>query len=93
MTAKATSRVDKMGRIVIPAHIRKELLLNTGTVVTIAVDSNGAMRVEPMNERRCSICGESVEAAHRIPVTVGPYEKFVCVHCANAISRAGKAVR
>lgn len=90
MKVKATSRVDKQGRIVIPVQIRKELLLDTGSIVTIAMDHQGAIRVEPMNERRCSICGESVEAAHRIPITVGPNVKYVCVHCANAITMAKK---
>lgn len=90
MRAKTTSRIDKLGRIVIPAHFRRELVLNPGTVVTIAIDDDGTMRVEPLKERRCSICGESVESANRIPVTIGPNEKFVCVNCASVIRKATK---
>ena len=93
MKAKATSRVDGQGRIVVPANIRKELGLATGSVVTISLDNQGMIRVEPMNERRCAICGESVEAAHRVPVRVGHYEKNVCVNCAKIISQSGKAVK
>lgn len=90
MKAKATSRVDGQGRIVIPAKFRNEIGLKTGSVVTLTMDEGGTIRMEGMNERRCSICGESVEAAHRVPVKVGPYEKFVCVHCANVIGKAVK---
>lgn len=88
MKQKATSRVDGQGRIVIPVGVRKELNLKTGSVVTISLDDQGTILVEAMNERRCSLCGESVEASKRVPVKVGPYEKFVCVHCAKTISNA-----
>lgn len=92
MKAKATSRVDGQGRIVIPANIRNTLGLKTGSVVTVSLDHQGMIRVEPMYERRCAICGESVEAAHRVPVKIGPNEKDVCVACAKVIGRAVQEV-
>ena len=93
MKSKATSRVDGQGRIVVPANIRKDLGLKTGSIVTVTLDHQGMIRVEPMCERRCAICGESVEASHRVPVKVGPFEKDVCVRCAKIISQAEKAVK
>ena len=93
MKAKAISRVDGQGRIVIPANIRNTLSLKTGSVVTVSLDHQGMIRVEPMNERRCAICGESVEASNRVTVKIGPHEKDVCVNCAKVIGQAEKAVK
>lgn len=87
---KATSRVDGQGRIVVPASIRKEMGLETGSIVTLTLDDEGTVRVEAMNERRCSVCGKSVEAASRVLVN----GKFVCHRCADAIvQEAKKAVK
>lgn len=93
MKAKAISRVDGQGRIVIPANIRNTLGLKTGSVVTVSLDHQDMIRVEPMYERRCAICGESVEASNRVTVKIGPDEKDVCVNCAKVIGQAEKAVK
>lgn len=87
---KSTSRVDGQGRIVVPANIRKEMCLDTGSVVTLTLDDEGTCRVEAMTERRCSVCGKSVEAASRFQLK----GKYICNRCVKAIvQEAQEAVK
>lgn len=81
---KSTSRVDGQGRIVVPANIRKEMGLDTGSIVTLILDDEGTCRMEAMSERRCSVCGKSVEAAARVQLK----GKYICNRCVKAIKEA-----
>lgn len=86
MATKTIRRVDDLGRIVLPSHIRKALNLNPGNHVSVDLDEDGIIRVVPVEER-CSICGESVEEKHHTKVKIGANEKCVCFHCAQTIAR------
>ena len=85
MKAKATVRVDPQGRLMIPAHIRKELNLKPGDELGIDVDPFGTIRIESTKER-CCLCGESAE----IGVTIGHRQRRICRSCADAIRNAIK---
>ena len=89
MIAKATSRVDGNGRIVIPAHIRNALALNTGDTVNIEQDRTGRIVVTAAAER-CCVCGSQVKEAHSLGITIGPGTKYVCAPCSIAIRKASK---
>lgn len=85
MKAKASVRVDPQGRLMIPAHIRKELNLKPGDELGIDVDPFGTIRIESTKER-CCLCGEAAD----IPFNIGPYKKLICGNCAAAIRKAVK---
>lgn len=85
MKAKATVRVDPQGRLMIPAHIRKELNLKPGDELGIDVDPFGTIHIESTKER-CCLCGESAG----VSVTIGPHKKRICGNCAAAIRKAVK---
>lgn len=85
MKANVTSRVDPQGRIMIPAHIRKELNLQPGDELGIDVDPFGTIHLESTKER-CCLCGEAAD----IPFTIGPYKKLICRNCGSAIRKAVK---
>ena len=85
MKEKTTSRVDAQGRIVIPAHMRKALNLETGDEVTIGLDPSGTIHVESARDR-CCLCGKAAE----IGVTIGPVRKTICRNCAAVIRKAVK---
>lgn len=83
MKAKTTVRVDPQGRLMIPAHIRKELNLLPGDELSIDVDPFGTIRLESTKER-CCLCGESAG----VSVTIGPHTKHICRLCAAVIRKA-----
>lgn len=85
MKEKATSRVDAHGRIVIPAHIRKALSLETGDIVTIGLDPSGTIHVESERDR-CCLCGKAADTS----VTIGSGRRAICRNCAGVIRKAVK---
>ena len=83
MKAKATVRVDPQGRLMIPAHIRKELNLLPGDELGIDVDPFGTIHLES-TKKSCFICGKSPEKGIIIQ------GKAICRECAFEIGMAVK---
>ncbi len=53
MAGKATSSIDKKGRVLIPQSMRDALNLKTGEKVIVSADSkNHAILIEPAHEKR-----------------------------------------
>lgn len=81
MRTKSIRRLDGQGRVILPAHIRKQLNLSPDSAVTIDMTDDGRIVIAPA-EDRCCVCGRSV---HGLPftqaLTVGTQEKLVCAYC------------
>lgn len=84
MATAKTTRMDAQGRVILPPHIRKELNLNAGQLVTVTLEG-GTITIQPAEER-CVLCGEAAETKH----TVGPNAKHICANCAKAIAATVK---
>lgn len=82
MAKGKTARMDAQGRVILPAHIRKELDLNAGQLVTVTIEGGG-VKIYPAEER-CCICGETGERP--IKIIVGTTEKLICTNCARKIA-------
>lgn len=50
LTARYTGKVDKAGRVVIPAEIRANAHLRPGATVTITTDASGSIVLKPTLE-------------------------------------------
>lgn len=87
MITKSMRYVDDLGRVVLPAHIRKNLNLKKGNAVSVTLDEDGTIRIRPEAER-CCLCGKGVEGAPRTEVTIGPSKKLICYHCAQLVARS-----
>lgn len=80
MATAKTTRMDAQGRVILPPHIRKELNLNAGQLVTVTLEG-GTITIQPAEER-CALCGEATKEKYLI----GPKEERICANCAKAIS-------
>jgi len=69
-------RVDELGRIVIPKHIRKALGLETKTKVSFETDGYRLIITKALPT--CIICGSEEELAE-------VKGKYICADCANII--------
>ena len=84
MATTKNTRMDAQGRVILPPHIRKELNLNAGQLVTVSLDG-GTIKIQPAEER-CAFCGESATAQY----IIGPKLTRICRHCAQAIATTVK---
>lgn len=82
MATNKTTRMDAQGRVILPPHIRKEMKLNPGQRLTVALEGN-TITVRPAEER-CSFCGAPAEDTY----TVGHKTTLICKSCARAIASA-----
>lgn len=80
MATTKTTRMDAQGRVILPPHIRKELNLNAGQLVTVTLEG-GTIKILPAKER-CAFCGEAAEDKYFI----GPNATRICKNCALAIA-------
>ena len=87
MATKSTRYVDNLGRIILPAHIRKALNLGTGRCIEVTLEADDTIRIRAIKER-CAVCGDAVEGKHHTAVTIGKEEKLVCYDCCQTIARA-----
>jgi len=71
-------KIDSLGRVVLPAEMRRQLGMETGDLVAITVD-DGRVVLEKI-EVRCVFCG-SVEGLREFS------DKLVCAACIDALSR------
>lgn len=86
MATKSTRYVDDLGRIVLPAHIRKALNLGKGQCVEMELDDDGTIRIRAIKER-CAVCGNAVEGKHHTEIEANG-KKLICYSCGQAIARA-----
>ena len=84
MATVKTTRMDAQGRVILPPHIRKELNLNAGQLVTVTLEG-GTITIQPAEER-CVFCGEAAKDKY----TIGPGAKLICANCAKAIAATVK---
>ena len=86
--AKASSLryVDDLGRVILPAHIRKAMNLGKGKCIEVTLDEDGTVRIKAIKER-CSVCGNAVEGKHHTEIEANG-KKLICYECAQAIARA-----
>ena len=69
-------KVDDLGRVVIPASMRKSLGIGVGDTVEISVDEGRLMLVKPAEQ--CTFCGSEHD--------LGSFrEKVVCWSCTAAL--------
>ncbi len=74
-----TRRIDQLGRIVIPAELRRMLGIESGDQLEMSV--TGERLVIAKAEPDCALCGGRKKL-------VEIHEKHVCRTCVTAISRA-----
>ena len=79
MATNKTTRMDAQGRVILPPHIRKELNLNPGHLVSVSLEGD-TIKIRPAKER-CSICGTAEDR-----LFVGPNNTRICKSCALAIA-------
>jgi transcriptional pleiotropic regulator of transition state genes len=72
-------KVDQLGRVVLPAEVRREFGIRPGDFLEITVDT-GAIRLSKV-EDRCVFCGSQT-------ALVEFADKLVCRECASALSSA-----
>lgn len=84
MATTKTTRMDAQGRVILPPHIRKEMNLNAGQLVTVSLEG-GTIKIQPAEER-CVFCGEAATDK----CIIGPTEKRICRSCARVIAATVK---
>lgn len=84
MATAKTTRMDAQGRVILPPHIRKELNLNAGQLVTVSLEG-GTIKIQPAEER-CVLCGEAAKNKY----AVGPKSALICENCAKGIAATVK---
>lgn len=72
-------KIDSLGRVVLPAEMRKHLGLETGDLVAIALD-DGRITMEKI-EARCTFCGSTTDLREF-------NEKLVCAVCVKALAES-----
>lgn len=80
MATAKTTRMDAQGRVILPPHIRKELNLNAGQLVTVSLEG-GTIKIQPAEER-CVFCGGSVHDQYM----TGPLGTKICKSCKAALA-------
>ena len=86
MATKSTRYVDNLGRVILPAHIRKAMNLGVGRCIEVTLEDDNTVRIRAVKER-CSVCGNAVEGKHHTEVDANG-KKLVCYDCGQAIARA-----
>lgn len=86
MAAKSIRYVDNLGRVILPAHIRKAMNLGVGRCIEVTLEEDNTVKIRAIEER-CAVCGNAVEGKHHTPVDANG-KKLVCYDCGQAIVRA-----
>lgn len=58
-------RVDELGRVVIPAHLRRELHLEAGSEVNVTLTADRQCLVVQPKEPICVFCGKPTEEHYK----------------------------
>ncbi len=84
MSSGVSRKVDRLGRVVLPSELRKQLEINEGDLMEIAVDDNGRIVLEKV-AHRCVFCratGPGVELREF-------EQKLVCEPCVARLTGSG----
>ncbi|MDQ4148814.1 MAG: AbrB/MazE/SpoVT family DNA-binding domain-containing protein [Actinomycetota bacterium] len=73
-------KLDDLGRIVIPAEIRKSLALEVGGVLDISVEDNRIILTSRQDS--CVFCGTKTDLSEF-------KERMICVACCDALGGVG----
>lgn len=71
-------KIDSLGRVVLPAEMRRQLGMETGDLVAITVE-DGRVVLEKI-EARCVFCGSTDDLREFS-------DKLVCASCVDALGR------
>lgn len=82
MEKKGTRKIDELGRIVIPADIRKSLEINVGDFVEFFVDYSQNSVIIKKYSSSCVFCGSHSNLNNF-------NEKSICSDCISKISNLG----
>lgn len=78
---KYTRCIDDLGRVVIPAEIRKNIGVSMGDKLNVELDGNKVIITNA--ENRCTFCGK--------PATIKVNkDHLVCITCAKTIQKGMK---
>lgn len=80
MATTKTTRMDAQGRVILPPHIRKEMKLSPGQLLTVALEGD-TITVRPAEER-CTFCGGAIHDKY----ITGPCGMKICKSCATALA-------
>jgi transcriptional pleiotropic regulator of transition state genes len=70
-------KVDQLGRVVLPAEVRRHFGINPGDLIEIAVDSDAILLTKV--EDRCVFCGQTVDLTEFSG-------KLVCAGCLSRLA-------
>jgi AbrB family transcriptional regulator, transcriptional pleiotropic regulator of transition state genes len=77
-------KVDRLGRVVLPAELRKQLEIQEGDLIEIAVDDNGRIVLEKVAQR-CVFCRATAPGAE-----LREFEhQVVCEPCVAKLTASG----
>lgn len=79
--------VDKQGRFILPAPVRKHLDVGKGHTIELILEADNTVRIKAVPER-CCVCGDALGEKHHTAVKTGNGDKCVCYDCAQNIARA-----
>ncbi len=79
--------VDKQGRFVLPAYVRKHLNVGKGHTIELFLEDDNTVRIKAVPER-CCVCCDSIGDMHHTTVETANGDKFVCYKCAQNIARS-----
>ncbi len=84
MSSGVSRKVDRLGRVVLPAELRKDLEINEGDLVDIAVDDDGRIVLEKVAQR-CVFCRATAPT-----VELREFEHhMVCEPCVAKLTASG----
>ena len=79
---KTTYKIDSLGRVMIPAHMRKRLDMEKESFVTLEIDGTG-IKIRKAQEH-CAICGKKIKYETASRTAAG---SAICSDCDRMISR------
>ena len=71
-------KVDDLGRVVIPAGVRRSLGIREGDSLEVSVDGDKVVLSKPVD--RCALCGTGDLALHQVG------ERNMCVQCIDRVA-------
>ena len=84
MSSGVSRKVDRLGRVVLPAELRRQLEIREGDLMEIAVDDNGRIVLEKV-AHRCVFCRATGPGTE-----LREFEhKLVCETCVEKLTASG----
>lgn len=77
-------KVDDLGRVVIPAGVRRSLGIREGDSLEVSVDGDKVVLSKPVD--RCALCGTGDLTLHLVG------ERSMCVECIDTVAEIREAL-